>query len=59
MSNLLLIFTVVFVLVIAMACVVGIVVMLGNIRTTEDPPWRKRRAQRRSAAAHRLFRNVH
>jgi uncharacterized protein HemY len=59
MSNLLLIFTVVFVLVIAMACVVGIVVMLGNIGTMEEPPWRKRRAQRRSAAARHLFRDVH
>jgi hypothetical protein len=56
MSNLLLIFTVVFVLVVAMACVAGIVVMLGNIRPTDDPPWRKRRAGHPSATTHRLFR---
>jgi hypothetical protein len=56
MSNLLLIFTVVFVLVIAMSCVAGIVVMLGNIRPTEEPPWRKRKIRNPSATAHHLFR---
>ncbi len=56
MSNLLLIFTVVFVLVVAMACVAGIVVMLGNIRPTEDPPWRKRKTKNPSATAYHLFR---
>jgi hypothetical protein len=52
MSNLLLIFTVVFVLTIAAACAVGTVVMLGGIYKTEDPPWRKRKAAYRAATHH-------
>ncbi|HUD56473.1 MAG TPA: hypothetical protein VMR02_14690 [Terracidiphilus sp.] len=59
MSNLLLIFTVVFVLVVAMACVAGIVVMVGNIRPTEDPPWRKRKAAYRASGTHRVFKDLH
>jgi hypothetical protein len=55
MSNLLLIFTVVFVLAIAMACAVGAVMMLGGVKDLEEPPWRKRKA----AAAHHVFKNLH
>jgi hypothetical protein len=51
-----LVFTVVFVLVITMACVAGIVVMLGNIHPRDDPPWRKRKTGHPSATAHHLFR---
>jgi hypothetical protein len=57
MSNLLLIFTVVFVLTIAAACAVGTLVMLGGISKAEDPPWRKRKAAYRPAGTHPVFRD--
>jgi hypothetical protein len=50
MSNLLVIFTVVFVLAIAAACGVGILVMLGGVHPSEEPPWRKRKM--RAAGTH-------
>ncbi len=57
MSNLLMIFTVVFVLAIAAACCVGVVVMLGSVNGAEDPPWRKRKM--RAAETHHVFKGLH
>jgi hypothetical protein len=59
MSNLLLIFTVVFVLAIAAACGVGVVVMLGSGSASEDPPWRKRKVAARVAGIHHVFKDLH
>jgi len=59
MSNLLVIFTVVFVLTIAAACGVGVLVMLGGINASEDPPWRKRKAAARAAGTHPVFKDLH
>ena len=58
MSTLLLIFTVVFVLTIAAACGVGVLVMLGGVNVSEDPPWRKRKAGVRVAGTHHLFKDL-
>jgi hypothetical protein len=59
MSNLLLIFTVVFVLTIAAACGVGVLVMLGSVQDAEKPRWRKRKAHYRAAGAHPVFKDLH
>jgi hypothetical protein len=59
MSNLLLIFTVVFVLSIAVACGVGTLVMLGGIYRAEEPPWRRRKAGVRAAGTHHVFKDLH
>jgi hypothetical protein len=59
MSNLLVIFTVVFVLTIAAACGVGVLVMLGGVKGVEDPPWRKRKAAAmRAAGTHHVFKDL-
>ncbi|HUB30733.1 MAG TPA: hypothetical protein VL967_13595 [Terracidiphilus sp.] len=55
MSNLLLIFTVVFVLAIALACAVGALMMAGGVKDSEEPPWRRRKV----AGPHHLFKNLH
>lgn len=57
MSNLLVIFTVVFVLAIAAACGVGVLVMLGGVSGPEEPPWRKRKM--RAAGTHHVFKDLH
>ncbi|MGO9438636.1 MAG: hypothetical protein ACLPH3_25170 [Terracidiphilus sp.] len=59
MSNLLLVFTVVFVLSIAVACAVGSLVMLGGIYKAEEPSWRKRKAGVRAAGTHHVFKDLH
>jgi len=56
MSNLLVIFTVVFVLTIAAACGVGVLVMLGGVNPSEEPPWRKRKM--RAAGTHHVFKDL-
>lgn len=56
MSNLLVIFTVVFVLTIAAACGVGVLVMLGGVHPSEEPPWRKRKM--RAAGTHHVFKDL-
>lgn len=58
MSNLLVIFTVVFVLTIAAACGVGVLVMLGSVNASEEPPWRKRKAAMRAAGTHHVFKDL-
>lgn len=58
MSNLLVIFTVVFVLTIAAACGVGVLVMLGGVKGADDPPWRKRKAAMRAAGTHHVFKDL-
>jgi hypothetical protein len=58
MSTLLVIFTVVFVLTIAAACGVGVLVMLGNVNASEAPPWRKRKAAMRAAGTHHVFKDL-
>lgn len=55
MSNLLVIFTVAFVLSVAAACAVGVVVSLGSVTGEEDPPWRKRKW----AATRHVFKGLH
>jgi hypothetical protein len=58
MGTLLVIFTVVFVLTIAAACGVGVVMMLGGTSVSEDPPWRKRKAAMRAAGTHHVFKDL-
>lgn len=58
MSVLLVIFTVVFVLTIAAACGIGVVVMLGSVTGREDLPWRKRKAGVRAAGTHHVFKDL-
>jgi hypothetical protein len=57
MGNLLMIFTVAFVLAIAVACGVGVVVTLGGVNGADDPPWRKRKM--RAAGTHPVFKDLH
>jgi hypothetical protein len=57
MSSLLVIFTVVFVLAIAAACGVGVLVMLGSVDAAEETPWRKRKM--RAAGTHHEFKGWH
>lgn len=59
MNALLVIFTVVFVLTIAAACGVGVLVMLGGVTDREQPPWRKRKASLRAAGTHHVFKDLH
>lgn len=58
MSNLLVIFTVVFVLTIAVACGVGALVMLGGVDASDGPPWRKRKTAARVAGTHPVFKDL-
>lgn len=58
MGNLLLIFTVAFVVTIAAACGVGVLVMLGSVQDVEKPPRRKRKAGDRAAGTHPVFRDL-
>ena len=56
MNALLVIFTVVFVLTIAAACGVGVLVMMGGVNASEEPPWRKRKM--RAAGTHHEFKDL-
>jgi hypothetical protein len=58
MSTLLVIFTEVFVLTIAAACGIGVVVMLGSVNASEQPRWRKRKAALRAAGTHHVFKDL-
>lgn len=56
MSSLLVIFTVVFVLVIAASCGIGVLVMFRGM-DAEEPPWRKRKTMP-ATGRHPVFKDV-